>query len=357
MRELFESTIERLLADLATPEYVQGCEGGEWPAQLWAAVEESGFALAAVSESLGGAQAGWGDVYVLARAAGRYAAPVPLGEALLANWLLGKAGLEPRTAAISFSANAQLSLNGGVVHGTVRDVPWGRHVESLVAIADAGSETPSVVLLSVSSATGQTLSLNVAGEPRDSLHFNKAQVLACAPLPGELSADVLLLGGAMLRSAQIAGALHTLLDMTSGYATERSQFGRPIGAFQAIQQQLAVFAEQTAAANVAAEAAFAESDAALAGLTIAAAKVSCAEAASAGAGIAHSVHGAIGFTQEYSLHLFSRRLWAWRSEFGSASVWCQRIGQLVCSSGGGGYWPLITGHASQSLSTPAEKPL
>lgn len=356
MRELFESTIERLLADLATPEYVQGCEGGEWPAQLWAALEESGFALAAVPETLGGAEAGWGDIYVLARAIGRYAAPVPLGEALLANWLLGKAGLEPRTGAISFSANAQLSLSGGKVHGTVQDVPWGRHVESVVAIAGS-PETLSIVLLSVASAASQTLSLNVAGEPRDSLHFDNAQVLACAPLPSELPADVLLMGGAMLRSAQIAGALHGLLDMTSGYASERSQFGRPIGAFQAIQQQTAVFAEQTAAANVAAEAAFAESDAAFAGLTIAAAKVSCAEAASAGAGIAHSVHGAIGFTQEYSLHLFSRRLWAWRSEFGSASVWSQRIGQMVCAASGEGYWPLVTGHASQSLSTLSEKPL
>ena len=168
-------------------------------------------------------------------------------------------------------------------------------------------------------------------------------------LPPGVSADVLLLGGALLRSAQIAGAAQALLDMTSKYAGERSQFGRPIGAFQAIQQQLAVFAEQLAAAGIAAEAAFVESDTALAALTIAVAKVSTAEAASSAAGIAHSVHGAIGFTQEYSLHLLSRRLWAWRSEFGSASLWSQRIGQLVCASGGEDYWSLLTEHAQQSL--------
>lgn len=94
MRELFESTIERLLGDLATSEYVLGCEGGTWPAELWAAVEESGFTLAAIPEPLGGADAGWSDLYVLARAAGRFAAPIPLGEALLGNWLLGQVGLE-----------------------------------------------------------------------------------------------------------------------------------------------------------------------------------------------------------------------------------------------------------------------
>lgn len=355
MRELFESTIERLLADLATPEYVLGCEGGEWPAELWAAVEASGFTLAAVPEALGGAEAGWADLYVLARAAGRFTAPIPLGEALLGNWLLGKAGLEPQAGILSFAAEANLSLHDGAVVGTLHDVPWGRHAQSLVAVADRNSATPSVVLLSTESAASQTLSLNVAGEPRDSLHFTGARVLACAPLPASLSAEVLQLGGALLRSAQIAGALHALLDMTSGYASERTQFGRPIGAFQAIQQQLAVFAEQVAAAGIAAEAAFAESDTLFATLTIAAAKVSTAEAASVGAGIAHSVHGAIGFTQEYSLHLLSRRLWAWRSEFGSASLWSQRIGQMVCGAGGEGYWALLTDHANQQLCTLERK--
>ncbi|HBX55727.1 acyl-CoA dehydrogenase family protein [Pseudomonas sp. UBA2684] len=351
MRELFESTIERLLADLATPEYVLGCEHGKWPEQLWAVLEESGFTLAAVPEALGGAEASWADIYVIVRAAGRFVAPLPLGEALLANWLLGQAGIEAQSGTLSFAADAKLSLDGDRVSGCVHDVPWGRHVDAVVAIANADSAVPSVVLLSRASAQGQTLQLNGAGEPRDQLSFSNAQVLASKPLPHRLSASVLQLGGAMLRSAQIAGALHALLDMTAGYASARTQFGRPIGAFQAVQQQLAVFAEQVAAANIAAEAAFAESGQQLAELSIAVAKVSTAEAASVGAGIAHSVHGAIGFTQEYSLHLFTRRLWAWRSEFGSASRWSQHIGQQVCAAGGDGYWPLLTAHASQPLSS------
>ena len=47
MRELFESTIERLLADLVTPDLIRHCEAGHWPTELWAAIEESGFAVAA----------------------------------------------------------------------------------------------------------------------------------------------------------------------------------------------------------------------------------------------------------------------------------------------------------------------
>lgn len=349
MRELFETMIERLFADLATPTYVLGCEGGEWPAQLWSALDDSGFTLAGAPEALGGAGATWADMYVMVRAAGRHAVPAPLGEALLANWLLGKAGLEGREGALSIAARAELSLADGCVSGIARAVPWGRNVEALVAIATTDTGTPQVVLLQRSTASELTLSLNVAGEPRDDLVFRGARVLAHAQLPDRLGADVLELGGAMLRSAQTAGALHALLEMTASYARERKQFGKAIGSFQAIQQQLAVMAEQTAAAGIAAEAAFCESDDGLAALTIAVAKISTADAASVGAGIGHSVHGAIGFTEEYPLHLLSRRLWAWRSEFGSASLWSQRLGAQICQGGSDGYWPLLTCHGKQPL--------
>ncbi|WP_448646283.1 acyl-CoA dehydrogenase family protein [Pseudomonas mohnii] len=356
MREIFETTIERLFTDLATPAYVMGCEGGEWPADLWAALDESGFTLAGVSEALGGAEASWADMYVLVRAAGRYSVPAPVGEALLANWLLSKAGLEGRSGALSVAARADLLLDGGRVYGSAYAVPWGRNVDALVAIARSAAGVPSVVLLARSTASELTLSLNVAGEPRDDLGFTSAQVLAQAPLPNGLDANVLELGGAMLRAAQTAGALHALLDMTANYAGERKQFGKAIGSFQAVQQQLAVFAEQAAAAGIAAEAAFAESRDGLAALTIAAAKISTAEAASVGAGIAHSVHGAIGFTEEYPLHLLTRRLWAWRSEFGSASLWSQRLGTMICQGGSEQYWPLLTHHGQQPLTTFVSNP-
>lgn len=357
MREIFETTIERLFTDLATPAYVMGCEGGEWPAELWAAIDESGFTLAGVSEALGGAEASWADMYVLVRAAGRFSVPAPLGEALLGNWLLSQAGLEGRAGSLSIAAHSDLVLEEEHVYGTAFAVPWGRNVEAVVAIARDASGGASVVLLQRNAASELTLSLSVAGEPRDDLGFTSAQVLAHAPLPSGLDVHVLELGGAMLRSAQTAGALHALLDMTASYAGERKQFGKAIGSFQAIQQQLAVFAEQAAAAGIAAEAAFAESGSGLAALTIAAAKISTGEAASVGAGIAHSVHGAIGFTEEYPLHLLSRRLWAWRSEFGSASLWSQRLGAQICQGGSEGYWPLLTQHGQQPLTRPVSNPV
>ena len=349
MRELFQATIERLLADRSDSAAVLASEGGGWSQELWDAIEESGFTLAAVPEALGGAEACWADLYVIARAAGRFAVPVPLPEALLANWLLGQVGIEPQTGSLSFAADADLIFVNGVVSGAIRDVPWGRHVDAVVAISNVDSADPQVLLLSRSSAQRILPSLNIAGEPRDALFFANAEVLHSAALPEGLSRDVLRLGGVLLRAGQIAGALGSLLDMTSDYASQRNQFGKPIGSFQAIQQQLAVFAEQAAAANIAAEAAFVESAPSLAWMPIAVAKIISADAATQCANIAHAVHGAIGFTEEFSLHLFTRRLWAWRSEFGSATSWSQQIGQQVCSAGGNGFWPLLTQHANAGV--------
>lgn len=357
MRDIFESTITRLLSDLVTPELLRHTEGGNWPAELWTAIEESGFAVAAAPEALGGAGASWEDLVVVVRAAGRHSLPLPLPETLMANAVLGQCGLEAINAPLSFGHRSNLTMYRGRVSGSVHDVPWGRHVPQVLAVT-AGPE-PVLVVLDRCSAR-LDLRLNTAGEPRDDLHFDEAVPQFSVPLPVGLDADVLQLGGAMLRSAQMAGALEAVLELTLRYAGERVQFGKPLGSFQALQQQIAVLSEHTGACNVAAECAFAESAdgaAGLAWLPIASAKICCAEAAGIAATVGHTVHGAIGFTHEHALHLSTRRLWSWRSEFGNATTWSQRLGLAVARGGSAGLWPAITtGHieqANDTLSTTA----
>lgn len=347
MRDILESTLERLLGDMVTPALLRECETGVWPAALWAALEESGFAVAAAPEALGGAGAGWDDLYVVIRAAGRFALPLPLPEAVLANALLARCGLEARNEALTIAPHVDLVLQGSFVSGRLRNVPWGRHAAHVVAIV-AGA-TPTLVLLDPRQAQ-VTTKQNTAGEPRDDLVFDGAKPLASAPLPADLSPYCLWLGGAMLRSAQTAGALDAALKQSVQYATERVQFGKPIAAFQAIQHQLAVMAEQAGCTAVAAEAAFADSVADFSPFAIATAKVCAAEASGVVAGMAHAVHGAIGFTHEHALQHLTRRLWSWRSEFGNLGHWSQRLGQAVCAQGSAGLWPAIT---SGRLDLPA----
>jgi len=340
MREVIESSLEKLLIDHVSPDRVLAAEESGWSRSLWDLLDESGFALAASPESLGGAGAGWDDLFGVMQLCGRYVLPLPLPEAILANWLLGVCGLEPREGSLSFASANDLSRNGASVSGTVKQIPWGRHVARIVAIVE--EDSPTIVVLDTTQANRKNLTLNTAGEPRDDLIFNKQAPIVTAPLADGLDARVLQVGGAMIRSAQIAGALEALLGISSEFVNERVQFGRPIGKFQVVQHQLAVLAEHVAAARVSAQAAFAESSSDLATLQIMAAKICCTESASIGASVAHGVHGAIGFTHEHPLHLITRRLWSWRSEFGTATYWSDILGRSVCKAGADDYWPSIT---------------
>ena len=366
MRELFESTIERLLADLVTPELIRHCEAGHWPTELWTAIEASGFVVAAAPESLGGSDASWGDLYGVVKAAGRHNLPLPLPESLLANWLLGQCCLEARNEPLGIAMRSTLRLDHGHttgarfdtpwiaptdtrVSGTLLDVSWGRDVNHVVAIIPA--ERPMLLLLARSDAAINT-KLNTAGEPRDDLIFENAAPIATANLPSHLNDDVLWWGGAMLRTAQIAGALEATMNLSIRYATERVQFGKPISAFQAIQHQLAQMAQQTGSSVVSAEAAFTESNTQLAALQIASAKICSAEAAGTVAAMAHAVHGAIGFTHEHALQQGTRRLWAWRSEFGNLGHWAQRLGGAVAKGGAPALWPAVTSGQLATLSSP-----
>jgi len=98
-------------------------------------------------------------------------------------------------------------------------------------------------------------------------------------------------------------------------------------------------AAASAAADAAAEACSGED---IAVGQVAIAKVRGGEAAGTGAAIAHQVHGAMGFTYEHSLHQATRRLWAWREEFGNEAVWARRLGRMVAAHGADGLWPFIT---------------
>jgi acyl-CoA dehydrogenase len=80
---------------------------------------------------------------------------------------------------------------------------------------------------------------------------------------------------------------------------------------------------------------------------MAASKVIANTAATEAARAAHQAHGAIGMTREYRLHQFTRRLWSWRSEFGSEGEWARRLGERVISAGADALYPAITDMSGQ----------
>ena len=144
--------------------------------------------------------------------------------------------------------------------------------------------------------------------------------------------------GALLRATTMAGAAASLLDQSVVYVNDRVQFGRPLARFQAIQHMLAELASEAAAATMAAAAACAAAAAPHAPLEIATAKVRAGQMSVKVTRIAHQVHGAIGFTHEHDLHFATRRLWAWRSEFGGDASWAEQIGLAALRAGSAGFW-------------------
>ena len=323
---LLTEAAARLFGDL-------GAKRNDRFADLWAPVEEAGFPLLLVPEADGGFGGTWADAFAVLRLAGYNALPLPLGEAIVAAWLLNRTGLKQPEGLATITPKVEGSLAGERFTGSVAGVPWGREATAILAALNG-----RLVVLTGSDAIRIEPHENPAGEARDTLHFVDA-IVASAFCDAELAAL-----GALIRTAQIAGAMDAALARSIAYANEREQFGKPIGRFQALQQNLAVFAEEAAAVNCAAQAAFAAADkyGGAAEFEFAAAKLRANMAIGVGTATAHQVHGAIGFTREYGLNSLTRRLWSWRSEFGNDRYWSQILGQQVVTAGADAFWSNLT---------------
>lgn len=316
--------VARALADAAGTETLRAVEDGAFPEAAWAALDGLGLAGALVPEDTGGAGLGFQDIVPVLEALGRAGAPVPLAEGIGASAVLAAAGIAPPGGVLSFAAAGA-------------PVPWGRHAAHVVLLEGAR------VALHEAASLRWTQGGNIGREARDT-PLVTAPPLAEGSLPNAWGAEAALLLAALIRSAQIAGAMQAALALAVEHANTRKQFGRPIGRFQAVQQQLAVFAAEASAVSVAAAAAARAADArglAAAAFEIGCAKVTAGEAAAKGAAIAHQVLAAMGITEEHGLHHLTRRLWSWREEGGTERFWAQRIGAMVQSTPGP-LWHFIT---------------
>ena len=240
----------------------------------------------------------------------------------------------------------RLTLAGnGTLSGALRAVPFAKSAKHLAVLARREAGGSAVALVEVSQARIAE-GTSIGGDPLNAVSFNGARPSAVKDAPAGLDEQSMLLMGAAARAMQMAGALEAILDLSVAYANERVAFERAIAKFQAVQHNLARLAGEVAVAIAAAgsaadaiantpafdEAVFLEA---------ASAKIRVGEAAGEGAAIAHQVLGAIGFTQEHTLHRFTRRLWAWRDDFGNESFWAVKLGNLAAAKGADGLWPML----------------
>jgi acyl-CoA dehydrogenase len=340
--ELITSTAEKILADTCTFAVIEQAETDGWAPSVWEPLAEAGMPYVGVSEQAGGVGGTVPDALSLLRLIGRYAAPVPLAEnGLLAGWLLELAGLgleEAVSTIIPGTALDTVRLEGSVLTGIAHEVPWARNAEAVVALLEDGSGSKVAVI--DPRETRIEPQTNLAGEPRDTVHFDSTPVRHLARV--DLTRADFDRRGALTRTQLMAGALERMYELTVAYTAERQQFGRPVSRFQLVQAHLVHLAQDMALLCLAADAAARAAGGGDAAFEIGAARVIACAAATTATRVAHQAHGAMGMTREYPLHHFSRRLWSWRREFGQEHDWRMDVGRQASRGSADGLYSLVT---------------
>jgi len=315
MDSLLNESANKLLANLCTVESVRGVELTGEASSMWSSIVESGFTDAWIDEAAGGAGLSWHDTFGLLLASGRYALPLPLGASMYVRYLLAQLGFPTMDGCATFSTQANQTENGCV---SAHAVPFGR-------VADwVGMNLDGKAWL-LPTAHAKCEGPVIHGSLQSRLRWTSWPT-AAIPL-GEAKPWREI--GAVLWAAMMAGAMTTVLERTLSFANDRAQFGKSIGKFQAIQQQLSQMAEHVHAVQIAAEVAFTGGPPTAGEPLAALAKGRASAAVCLIAATAHGVHGAIGVTAEYPLHLWTRRLHEWRMDFGSESHWQRLMGQTL----------------------------
>ena len=335
---LIQDTLNRVLGDLCPKQIVDSAERGEFPSALWGALSETGLTLTGLPEEHGGSGGDPSDAMLVMKGAGKFSAPIPIAENFLGRMLCSEFGLSAPKGITTFSDGSFSISPDGMLSGSSSETAFGRWSDSVVLIARHGDE--SYLCSCPCEAFEINEKNNIAGEPRDEISIKKKLLDDQFILAEGVSRRARLLGAAS-RVAQMSGALESILEMSVSYSIERTQFGKPISKFQAIQQQLATMAGEGAASIRAAQSIHLSRELMIE-LDVAIAKARVGEAVGICTDIAHQVHGAMGYTLEHSLNHRTRRLWAWRDEFGSEKDWQTEIGRFFSGNASGNLWDQIT---------------
>jgi len=316
--ELYQ-TLDKLLAGLNVPANIRALNDGGQADALWQPLQQSGFLDVLVPQDADGAGLDWAQAWEVLFAAGRHGLPMPVGTTVFARALLATLGHALPGGAITASGFVQHAPSGEMV---VRDLP-GARLASHALVQDHDT----VYLLPLADAT----LTDVGGHGCFDGQASWPRAVVNQSVAGPAERAMVAHGVALSLAIQLAGVADRVFEMTLTYANDRVQFGKPIGKFQALQQQIAEMAERVYGARMASQIgsqaqgwqpSFEAAEVAKAQTSAAAARV---------AAIAHTVHAAIGVTHEYDLQLYTRRLYEWARLGGGAHYWSRIIGQTAMS--------------------------
>lgn len=224
--------------------------------------------------------------------------------------------------------NGSWTLNGAKLF-----VPNAHVADTYIVAARTGDAERDITLFFVpSDADGvtQTLLKTIASDRQSEITLDGVSMPAESVL-GEVdkgwdTIEKVLAWGAIGKCAEMVGGAEQVLEMTVEYAKQRTQFGRPIGSFQAIQHHCANMATDVEGSRyITYQAAWLLSEGETAAQEVAMAKAWVSDAYRRICALGHQCHGAIGFTKEHNMQLYSRRAKAAELAFGDTDFHLETV--------------------------------
>ena len=330
-QRMMAASVRELLADVCAPAVLRAVaeKGDTDPAARWARYRELGLPGLLAPESAGGLELSNIDFVLIAEEFGRAAAPDALIEhAALAVPLLAECRGDPRVgrvleAAATGAERLAIALPAAPLVAGAAEADW-----LLVGVDDELHLVPR---------SGARLVEQPANDRLRRLHrVEYTPVAANRIAEGAVVHDAIgraFERGALNAAAQCLGIAERVLEIGVAYATERRQFGQPIGAYQGVKHQFASAQVKLEFARPVVYAAAASLDglAGRAQVAVSHAKLAAVAAADACARIAMQAHGAMGYSWEVDLHFYMKRGWALAGAWGDGNFHARRVQSALWS--------------------------
>jgi alkylation response protein AidB-like acyl-CoA dehydrogenase len=365
IQQMLRNSAREFLQAECPPAYVRDMELDErgYSSEMWSAMAEMGWLGLISPQEYGGEDLGFVELAILLEEMGSVLLPGPFfSTVVMAGVALSEAGSEAQkneylarmargqliaTMAITepsglwepsgIEATAHRNDGGYVINGVKLYVPNAHASDYVIVAARTGESERDISLFIVpSNADGlsQTLLKTIASDRQSELVFNDANVPESALLgdfnDGWDTVATVLRWGAAGKCAEMLGGAQRVLDMTVQYAKERIQFGRAIGSFQAVQHHAAdMAADVDGCRYITYQAAWTLSQGLPADSEVSMAKAWVSDAYQRVCALGHQSHGAVGFTKEYDLQLYSRRAKAAELMFGDADVHLEAVASAI----------------------------
>lgn len=232
---------------------------------------------------------------------------------------------------------AQNADGAWTLNGTKLFVPNAHVADTYIVAARTGDAERDITLFFVpgdADGVTQTLLKTIASDRQSEITLDGVSLPAEAAL-GEVNKgwdtiEKVLAWGAIGKCAEMVGGAEQVLEMTVEYAKQRTQFGRPIGSFQAIQHHCANMATDVEGSRyITYQAAWLLSEGEAAAQEVAMAKAWVSDAYRRICALGHQCHGAIGFTKEHNMQLYSRRAKAAELAFGDTDFHLETVAESL----------------------------